>query len=265
MNAVLKDSSGSATIHPFQYNASDAELADLRKRIEATRLPERETVADATQGVQLATIQNLLRHWGTKYDWRKVEAKINAYPNFITEIDGLDIHFMHVRSRHDNALPVVITHGWPGSIIEQLKIVEPLVDPTAHGGTAADAFHVVIPSIPGFGFSGKPTANGWGPERIARAWATLMERLGYKKYAAQGGDWGALITEVMAVQAPPGLLGIHTNFPAAVPPEIAHAAGKRASSTHSRWPTARRRCTGSPIRRWPWPRGCSITTSAASR
>ena len=224
MNAVLKDSSGSGAIHPFQYEATDAELADLRRRIDATRLPERETVADATQGVPLATIQNLMRHWATKYDWRKIEAKLNAYPNFITEIDGLDIHFIHVRSKHENALPVIITHGWPGSVIEQLKIVEPLVNPTAHGGTAADAFHLVIPSIPGFGFSGKPSANGWGPERIARAWATLMDRLGYTKYAAQGGDWGALITEHMAVQAPPGLVGIHTNFPAAVPPPIVHAA-----------------------------------------
>ena len=217
--AVDKD-----VIRPFQVNVPDAELAELRRRIEATRWPKRETVEDASQGVQLATIQKLARYWATEHDWRKVEAKLNALPNFITEIDGLDIHFIHVRSKHEDALPLIVTHGWPGSIIEQLKIIDPLVNPTAHGGKASDAFHVVIPSMPGYGFSGKPTTTGWGPERIARAWATLMERLGYQRYAAQGGDWGALIVDVMGVQAPPGLVGIHTNLARAIPPEIDAAA-----------------------------------------
>jgi pimeloyl-ACP methyl ester carboxylesterase len=217
--AVDKD-----VIRPFQVNVPDAELAELRRRIEATRWPERETVADATQGVQLATIQKLARYWATEYDWRKVEARLNALPQFITEVDGLDIHFIHVRSKHENALPLIVTHGWPGSIIEQLKIIDPLTNPTAHGGSAAEAFHLVIPSMPGYGFSGKPTTTGWGPERIARAWATLMERLGYQRYAAQGGDWGALIVDLMGVQAPPGLVGIHTNLARAIPPEINAAA-----------------------------------------
>jgi pimeloyl-ACP methyl ester carboxylesterase len=211
-------------IRPFQVNVRDADLTELRRRIEATRWPERETVADASQGVQLATIQKLARYWATEYDWRKVEARLSSFPQFITEIDGLDIHFIHVRSKHENALPLIVTHGWPGSIIEQLKIIEPLTNPTAHGGSATDAFHVVIPSMPGYGFSGKPTTTGWGPERIARAWATLMERLGYQRYVAQGGDWGALIVDLMGVQAAPGLLGIHTNMAGAIPPEIDAAA-----------------------------------------
>ena len=200
------------------------ELADLRRRINATKWPEREAVADPTQGVQLATMQKLARYWGTDYDWRKCEARLKALPHFITEIDGLDIHFIHVRSKHEDALPLIVTHGWPGSVIEQLKIIDPLTNPTAHGASAADAFHLVIPSMPGYGFSGKPTTTGWGPERIARAWAELMERLGYTQYVAQGGDWGALITDLMGVQAPPGLLGIHTNMAGGVPAEIDKAA-----------------------------------------
>ncbi|MDX3075634.1 epoxide hydrolase [Streptomyces sp. NPDC088354] len=207
-------------IRPFTFEFPDAVLEDLRARIVATRWPERETVADQSQGTQLATIQELARYWATEYDWRKVEAKLKAVPHFITEIDGLDIHFIHVRSRHENALPLIVTHGWPGSVVEQLKIIEPLTDPTAHGGDASDAFHVVIPSMPGYGFSGKPTAKGWGPERIASAWGELMKRLGYTKYAAQGGDWGAVVTDLMGVQEPEGLVGIHTNMPKVVPPAI---------------------------------------------
>jgi pimeloyl-ACP methyl ester carboxylesterase len=210
-----------AAIRPFQIDVPEAELAELRKRIKATRWPERET--DQSQGVRLDTIQKLARYWADDYDWRRIEKKLNAVPNFITEIDGLDIHFIHVRSKHENALPLIVTHGWPGSIIEQLKIVGPLTDPTAHGGSAAEAFHLVIPSMPGYGFSGKPATTGWDPARIARAWTTLMKRLGYTKFVAQGGDWGALVTEQMGVQAPPELLGIHTNMPSAVPPEIAQA------------------------------------------
>jgi pimeloyl-ACP methyl ester carboxylesterase len=215
---------GKDAIRPFTVNIPEAELTELRRRILATRYPERETVTDDTQGVQLATIQKLARYWATEYDWRKVEARLKALPHFITEIDGLDIHFIHVRSKYENALPMIITHGWPGSVIEQLKIIEPLTDPTAHGGSAEDAFDVVIPSMPGYGFSGKPTTPGWGPERIARAWATLMERLGYQRYVAQGGDWGALIVDFMGVQAPTGLIGIHTNMAGAVPPEVDAAA-----------------------------------------
>ncbi|WP_171113629.1 MULTISPECIES: epoxide hydrolase [Streptomyces] len=214
-------------IRPFTFEFSDAELQDLRARIEATRWPEKETVADQSQGTQLATIQELARYWAEEYDWRKVEAKLKALPHFITEIDGLDIHFIHARSKHENALPLIVTHGWPGSIVEQMKIIEPLTDPTAHGGSASDAFHLVIPSMPGYGFSGKPTSTGWGPERIARAWGELMKRLGYTKYAAQGGDWGAVVTDAMAVQQPEGLVGIHTNMPKVVPPaiELAIVAG----------------------------------------
>ena len=211
---------GDASIRPFHFHASDQALADLHRRILATRWPSRELVDDATQGVQLATMQKLARYWSTDYNWRKVEARLNALPQFVTNIDGVDIHFIHVRSKEKNALPIIITHGWPGSIIEQLKIIDPLTNPTAHGGTASDAFDVVIPSLPGYGFSGKPTAVGWDPQHIARAWAVLMQRLGYTRYVAQGGDWGDAVTEQMAVQAPPGLIAIHTNMPAAVPPEI---------------------------------------------
>jgi pimeloyl-ACP methyl ester carboxylesterase len=207
-------------IRPFHVSFPDTELADLRRRIKATRWPEPETVADASQGVQLATLQALARYWATEHDWRKVEARLNALPQFVTTIDGLDIHFIHVRSRHPDALPLIVTHGWPGSVIELLKIIDPLTNPTAHGGSASDAFHVVIPSLPGYGFSGKPTETGWGPLRIARAWAELMQRLGYTRYVAQGGDWGAMVTDVMGTQAPPGLLGIHLNWAFAVPPEI---------------------------------------------
>ena len=210
-------------IQPFHFKASDKDLAELRRRVEATKWPEKETVADDTQGVQLKTMRQLAQYWQTDYDWRKCEAKLNALPQFVTEIDGLDIHFIHVRSKHDDALPLIVTHGWPGSIIEQLKIIDPLTNPTAHGGTAADAFHVVIPSLPGYGFSGKPTAPGWNPVSIAKAWATLMQRLGYTKYVAQGGDWGNAISEVMALQQPPGLLGIHTNMAATVPPDVSKA------------------------------------------
>ena len=207
-------------IRPFQVNVPESELTELRRRIKATRLPEKEPVADMSQGVPLATIEKLTRYWANEYDWRKCEARFNAFPGFITEIDGLDIHFIHARSKHENALPIIVTHGWPGSIVEQLKIIEPLTNPTAHGGSASDAFHVVVPSMPGYGYSGKPTSTGWGPERIARAWAVLMNRLGYTRYVATGGDWGGVVTDLMAVQAPPGLIGIHTNFPGTVPPEI---------------------------------------------
>ena len=214
----------SDAIRPFTYHASQVELDDLRRRILAARLPEKETVSDFSQGVPLATVQKLARYWATEYDWRKVEARLNAVPNFIVEIDGLDIHFVHVRSKHESALPVIISHGWPGSIIEQLKLIEPLTNPTAHGGSTSDAFHVVVPSMPGYGFSGKPTTTGWGPERIARAWDVLMKRLGYTRYAAQGGDWGAVVVDLMGVQAPQGLLGIHTNMPNVIPPAIDAAA-----------------------------------------
>ena len=215
--------SDKTAIRPFQVNFPDSDLIELRKRVNATRWPDREQVADTTQGVQLATVQALASYWADDYDWRRVEARLNSLPNFITEIDGLDIHFIHVRSKHENALPVIITHGWPGSIIEQLKVIEPLTNPTAYGGHAEDAFDVVIPSMPGYGFSGKPTTPGWGPERIAKAWITLMDRLGYSKYVAQGGDWGNMISEQMALLKPPGLLAIHTNMPAAVPADIARA------------------------------------------
>ena len=218
---ILREhTSKDTSVRPFSFHASDEDLADLKRRIAATRWPERELVNDATQGVQLATIQKLADYWLNNHDWRRVEATINSYPNFVTNIDGVDIHFMHVKSEHANALPVIITHGWPGSVVEQLKIIEPLTDPTAHGGRAEDAFDVIIPSMPGYGFSGKPTETGWGPELIASAWDVLMKRLGYDRYVAQGGDWGALIVDFMGVQAPPGLLGIHTNMAGAIPLEI---------------------------------------------
>src|ERR1700689_1809676 len=210
-------------IRPFQVGFSDAELTDLRRRVNATRWPERETVGDDSQGVRLAMMQDLAAYWGTDYDWRKCEAKLNALPNFITEIEGLDIHFIHVRSQHEDALPLIVTHGWPGSVIEQLKIIEPLTNPTAHGGSASDAFHLVIPSLPGYGFSGKPAAPGWTPDRIGRAWTTLMRRLGYTRDVAQGGEWGNAVSELMALQQPSGLLGIHTNMPATVPANISKA------------------------------------------
>jgi pimeloyl-ACP methyl ester carboxylesterase len=207
-------------IRPFRIHFPDEELTELRRRIQATRWPEKETVADDSQGMPLAPLQDLARYWATEYDWRKVEAKLNALPQFITEIDGLDIHFIHVRSKHENALPVIITHGWPGSIIEELKIIDPLVNPTAHGGSEADAFDVVIPSMPGYGFSGKPTTSGWDTARMARAWAILMKRLGYTEFVAQGTDWGAVVTDVMATQTPEGLLGIHTNMAGVVPSDV---------------------------------------------
>jgi pimeloyl-ACP methyl ester carboxylesterase len=214
---------GGSTIRPFRIQVPEAALVDLRRRITMTRWPERETVADATQGVQLATAQALAHYWATKHDWRRCEARLNAVPNYLTEIDGLDIHFIHVRSGHENALPMIVTHGWPGSVLEQMKIIGPLTNPTAHGCSASDAFHLVIPSLPGYGFSGKPTAPGWNPLTIARAWATLMKRLGYARYVAQGGDWGNAVSEVMALQQPSGLLGIHTNMPATVQPDISKA------------------------------------------
>jgi pimeloyl-ACP methyl ester carboxylesterase len=221
--ASLRATTEADAIRPFTVNFPEADLVDLRRRIKATKWPDRETVKDSSQGVQLATMQALARYWAMEHDWRKIEAKLNALPQFITEIDGIDIHFIHVRSKHENALPMIVTHGWPGSIIEQLKIIDPLTNPTAHGGSASDAFDLVIPSLPGHGFSGKPTATGWTPVSIARAWATLMQRLGYTRYVAQGGDWGNAVSEVMALQKPPGLLGIHTNMAATVPANISKA------------------------------------------
>ena len=222
---VLPSSATDPTaIRPFRFTASKEAVDDLRRRINATKWPERETVTDASQGVQLATIQALASYWATEYDWRKCEARLMALPNFITEIDGLDIHFLHVRSKHESALPLIVTHGWPGSVVEQLKIVDPLTNPTAYGGSASDAFHVVIPSMPGYGFSGKPTTTGWDPAHIARGWVELMKRLGYTRFVAQGGDWGAIITELMGVQAPPELVGIHTNKPNVIPADIDKAA-----------------------------------------
>ena len=208
-------------IRPFRVNIPEEELVDLRRRIAITRWPDQETVTDQSQGIQLAKLKPLVAYWGSGYDWRKAEAKLNALPQFVTRIDGVDIHFIHVRSKHPKALPVIITHGWPGSVFEQLKIIGPLTEPTAHGGRAEDAFDVVIPSMPGYGFSGKPTDTGWGPDRIARTWAELMKRLGYTRYVAQGGDWGSPVSSAMARQAPAGLLGIHINLPAIVPPEVA--------------------------------------------
>jgi len=290
-NAVLLDAvpqKATAEIRPFHFTVTDEQLADLRRRVAATKWPERETVSDATQGVQLATMQKLAHYWATDYDWRKVEAKLNALPQFVTNIDGLDIHFIHVRSKNPNALPVIITHGWPGSIIEQLKVIGPLTDPTAYGGKAEDSFDVVIPSLPGYGFSGKPTAPGWNPVSIARAWATLMQRLGYTRYVAQGGDWGNAVSEVMALQQPPGLLAIHTNMAATVPANASKAlslggpppAGlsddekhawdqlddfyKHGLATPKKCRTALKRCTASRIHRSGSPRGCSIMISAVT-
>jgi pimeloyl-ACP methyl ester carboxylesterase len=222
-SSARSSSAGTGVIRPFRAHVADTAVADLRRRVAATRWPDRETVADQSQGVRLEKIQALVRYWGTDYDWRKAEAKLNALPQFVTEIDGLDIHFIHVRSRHPNAMPLLITHGWPGSVFELLKVIGPLTDPTAHGGRAEDAFDVVIPSMPGYGFSGRPDGGGWGPDRIARAWAELMRRLGYQHYVSQGGDWGAVVSDVMARQAPPGLLGIHVNMPATVPADVARA------------------------------------------
>jgi pimeloyl-ACP methyl ester carboxylesterase len=210
-------------VRPFRIDVPEEDLVDLRRRVSATRWPDKELVADHSQGVQLATIQALARYWATEYDWRKCEAKLNALPQFLTEIDGLDIHFIHVRSSHEEALPLIVTHGWPGSIIELLKIIDPLTNPTAHGGSASDAFHLVIPSMPGYGFSDKPRDTGWDPAHIARAWVELMKRLGYTQFVAQGGDWGAIVTDVMAAQAPPELLGMHTNMAGAVPRDVAAA------------------------------------------
>ena len=217
---ALKAAEGEV-IRPFRVNIPDEQLVDLRRRIAATRWPDRETVNDRSQGIQLAKLQELVRYWGTSYDWRKAEAKLNALPQFVSTIDGLDIHFINVRSRHPNAMPLIMTHGWPGSLFELLKVIAPLTDPAAHGGSAEDAFDLVLPSMPGFGFSGKPTATGWGPDRIARAWAELMNRLGYARYVAQGGDWGSPVSSAMARQAPAGLLGIHINLPATVPSDVA--------------------------------------------
>ena len=258
-------------IRPFRIHFPETDLLDLRRRLVATRWPEKETVADDSQGVPLAAMQELVHYWQKDYDWRKIEARLNALPQFITEIDGLDIHFIHVRSKHENALPLIITHGWPGSVIEQLKIIDPLTNPTAHGGDASDAFHLVIPSMPGYGFSGKPTTTGWDPAHIARAWVVLMKRIGYEKFVSQGGDWGGNITNVMAEQAPPELLGIHVNFPETIPSSIGKAlqAGSpppsdlqptksvrmsswsncaaNISPTRSRWGRARKRCMRSRI------------------
>jgi pimeloyl-ACP methyl ester carboxylesterase len=224
VSVPTKEATDSTAIRPFHVDIPAEALDDLRRRIAATQWPEKETVPDDSQGVPLATMQKLARYWATDYDWRRCEAELNALPQFITEIDGLDIHFIHVRSQHEDALPLVINHGWPGSIIEQLKLIDRLTDPTTHGASAGDAFHVVIPSMPGYGFSGKPTGTGWGPERMGRAWADLMRRLGYSRYVAQGGDWGAFVVDQMGLQAPEGLLAIHTNMPATVPADIDKAS-----------------------------------------
>jgi pimeloyl-ACP methyl ester carboxylesterase len=224
LREATKPAAEKDAVRPFKVNVPEAELTELRRRINATRWPEPETVADTSQGVQFATMQALARYWGTDYDWRKCEARLNSYPQFITEIDGLDIHFIHVRSKHADALPLIVTHGWPGSIVEQLKIIDPLTNPTAHGGNAIDAFHVVIPNMPGYGYSGRPSSTGWDVAHIARAWVELMKRLGYTEFVAQGGDWGAIVVDAMASQAPPELLGIHTNMPGVIPVDIDKAA-----------------------------------------
>src|SRR5690349_13259332 len=227
--SVMSDKAADATaIRPFQVDVPDGVLDDLQRRIESTRWPEKEPVDDATQGVQLATMQALARYWANEYDLRRFEARLNALPQFMTEIDGLDIHFIHVKSPHENALPLIITHGWPGSVIEVLNVVGPLTDPPAHGGDKFDAFDLVIPSMPGYGFSGKPSGTGWDPDHIARAWTELMRRLGYKRFVAQGGDWGAIITDLMGVQAPPELVAIHSNMPGAVPPDISKGVASGA-------------------------------------
>lgn len=232
MALTVETPAGATELRPFRIDVPETDLEDLRARILATRWPEKETVDDLTQGTPLATIQALARYWATEYDWRKCEAQFNAQPQFITEIDGLDIHFLHIRSKHEDALPLLVCHGWPGSIVEQLKIIEPLTNPTAHGGEASDAFHVVIPSMPGYGYSGKPTTTGWGPVRIARAYVDLMRRLGYTKFVAQGGDWGSVVVDLMALDTPPELVGIHVNMPGTVPPELdaALAAGGQPPS-----------------------------------
>src|SRR5919106_1296838 len=227
MPVKAEKATDATAIRPFTIETPETDLEDLRARIVATRFPERETVDDASQGPQLATMQALARYWAEEYDWRECEEKLKALPHFLTEIDGLDIHFIHVRSEHEDALPLIVLHGWPGSVIEQLKIIDPLTNPTAHGASAVDAFHLVIPSMPGYGFSGKPTEIGWGPDHIARAWAELMERLGYDRYVAQGGDWGGQIVDLMGAQAPPGLVGIHTNFPGAVRADVSAAVQAR--------------------------------------
>jgi pimeloyl-ACP methyl ester carboxylesterase len=228
LSTGLAAAAGDDAIRPFRVNISEEPLVDLRRRLNATRWPDRETIADQSQGVPLARLQELVRYWGADYDWRKFETRLNALPQFVTTIDGVDIHFIHVRSRHPNALPVIVSHGWPGSIVEQIKIIDPLANPAAHGGRAEDAFDVVIPSLPGYGFSARPTGTGWDPDRIARAWAVLMKRLGYARYVAQGGDWGAPVSSAMARQNAPGLVGIHINLPATVPPEVAAVLGGTA-------------------------------------
>jgi len=228
LSTKLATAAGDDAIRPFRVNISEEQLVDLRRRLNATRWPDRETIADQSQGVQLAKLQELVRYWGAEYDWRKLETRLNALPQFVTTIDDLDIHFIHVRSQHPNALPVIVSHGWPGSIIEQLKIIDPLANPTAHGGRVEDAFDVVVPSLPGYGFSARPAGSGWDPDRIARAWAVLMKRLGYARYVAQGGDWGTPVSSAMARQNAPGLVGIHINLPATVPPEVAAVLGGTA-------------------------------------